>query len=41
MRGMRNIMAHDYAGVDVHIVWEVATIRVPVVRTVLERFFAE
>ncbi len=41
MRGMRNIVAHDYAGVDVRIVWEVATVHVPAVRSVLERFFAE
>jgi uncharacterized protein with HEPN domain len=26
MRGMRNIVAHDYANVDLHIVWEVATL---------------
>lgn len=40
MRGMRNIVAHDYARVDVGIVWEVATIYVPEVCAVLERFFA-
>ena len=40
MRGMRNIVAHDYARVDVGIVWEVATIHVPEVCGVLERFFA-
>jgi uncharacterized protein with HEPN domain len=26
MRGMRNIIAHDYANVDIDVVWEVATI---------------
>ena len=26
MRGMRNIVAHDYAIVDLRIVWEVATL---------------
>ena len=41
MRGMRNIVAHDYANVDVGIVWEVATVHVPEVCAVLERFFAE
>ncbi|MGO9271995.1 MAG: DUF86 domain-containing protein [Terriglobia bacterium] len=41
MRGMRNIVAHDYAGVDIGIVWEVATIYVPEVRIVLEKFFGE
>ncbi len=40
MRGMRNIVAHDYANVDLKIVWEVATIHVPEVSAVLEKFFA-
>jgi uncharacterized protein with HEPN domain len=34
MRGMRNIVAHDYANVNLKIVWDVATIHVPEVRTV-------
>jgi uncharacterized protein with HEPN domain len=29
MRGMRNIVAHDYSNVDLKIVWEVATVYVP------------
>ena len=40
MRGMRNIVAHDYANVDLKIVWEVATVYVPEVCAVLEKFFA-
>ena len=40
MRGMRNIVAHDYANVDLKVVWEVATIHVPEVCKVLEKFFA-
>jgi len=40
MRGMRNIVAHDYANVDLKIVWEVATVHVPEISAVLERFFA-
>src|SRR4051812_36877945 len=40
MRGMRNIVAHDYANVDLKIVWEVATVHVPEVSVVLEKFFA-
>jgi uncharacterized protein with HEPN domain len=40
MRGMRNIVAHDYANVDLHIVWEVATLYVREVCAVLEKFFA-
>ena len=40
MRGMRNIVAHDYANVDLRIVWEVATAHVPEICTVLETFFS-
>ena len=40
MRGMRNIVAHDYANVDLKIVWDVATVHVPEVCVVLEKFFA-
>jgi len=40
MRGMRNIVAHDYANVDLNIVWQVATVHVPEVCAVLEEFFA-
>ena len=40
MRGMRNIVAHDYANVDLKIVWEVATVLVPDICAVLEEFFA-
>jgi uncharacterized protein with HEPN domain len=39
MRGMRNIVAHDYANVDLRIVWEVATVYVPEICTALEKFF--
>jgi uncharacterized protein with HEPN domain len=40
LRGMRNLVAHDYANVDVKIVWEVATVPVPEVCRVLDKFFA-
>jgi len=40
MRGMRNIVAHDYANVDLNIVWQVATIHVVEVSAALEKFFA-
>ena len=40
MRGMRNIVAHDYANVDLSIVWQVATIHLPEVSTVLEEYFS-
>ncbi len=40
MRGMRNIVAHDYANVDLRVVWEVVTVHVPDICAVLEQFFA-
>jgi uncharacterized protein with HEPN domain len=40
MRGMRNVVAHDYANVDLKIVWEVATVHVAEICAVLEKFFA-
>jgi len=39
MRGMRNIVAHDYANVDITIVWKVATVHMEEVVTILEQFF--
>src|SRR5262249_44305025 len=41
MRGMRNIVAHDYANVDLKIVWEVATVHVPEICAALEKFFRQ
>jgi uncharacterized protein with HEPN domain len=41
MRGMRNIVAHDYGNVDLKIVWDVATVHIPEIRVMLEKFFAE
>ncbi len=40
MRGMRNIVAHDYANVTLNIVWEVATVHIVEVCRVLKKFFA-
>jgi uncharacterized protein with HEPN domain len=40
MRGMRNIVAHDYANVDLKIVWDVGTVHMPEISAVLEKFFA-
>jgi uncharacterized protein with HEPN domain len=40
MRGMRNIVAHDYGNVDLKIVWEVGIAHVPEICVVLEKFFA-
>ena len=37
MRGMRNIVAHDYANVDLHIVWEVATTHIAEIAPCLTR----
>ena len=41
MRGMRNIVDHDYGNANLSIVWEVALVHVPEVCAVLEQFFAE
>jgi uncharacterized protein with HEPN domain len=40
MRGMRNIVAHDYANVDLKIVWQVSVVHVPEICAILEKFFA-
>ena len=40
LRGMRNIVAHDYANVDLGIVWQVATAHLPEVCSALEKFFS-
>ncbi len=37
---MRNIVAHDYGNVNPKIIWEVATIHIPEVSSVIEKFFA-
>lgn len=41
MRGMRNIVAHDYGNVDVALVWKAATENIPVIRQVLDDFLAD
>lgn len=41
MRGMRNIVAHDYANVNARIVWEVATVHVPEMVGILQQFFSK
>jgi len=40
MRGMRNIVAHDYGNVDLKIIWEVAFVQVPEICGILEKFFS-
>ncbi len=37
IRGMRNIIAHDYGEVDLERVWETATVDVPALLKTLER----
>jgi uncharacterized protein with HEPN domain len=39
MRGMRNIVAHDYGHVDVALVWKAATVAIPAIRSALDEFF--
>lgn len=38
MRGMRNIVAHDYGNVDVALVWKAATENIPKIRGVIDGF---
>ena len=40
MRGMRNIIAHDYGDVDPDQVWKTATDDLPGLVEILERHFA-
>ena len=39
MRGMRNIIAHDYGEVDLELVWKTVTADVRVLVATLERYF--
>ncbi len=39
MRGMRNIIAHDYGEVDLELVWKTASADLPVLIETLERQF--
>jgi uncharacterized protein with HEPN domain len=41
MRGMRNIVAHDYGHVDVTLVWKAVTEKIPPIRRVLEEFLGK
>jgi uncharacterized protein with HEPN domain len=38
--GMRDVLIHDYIGVDLDEVWNVASIRIPELHSTLERFLA-
>jgi uncharacterized protein with HEPN domain len=40
MRGMRNIVAHDYGQVDARMVWKAATENIPEFRKILDDFFS-
>lgn len=41
MRGMRNIIAHDYGEVDLDLVWKTATVDLVALVQTLDRHFAE
>jgi uncharacterized protein with HEPN domain len=38
--GMRDVLIHDYIGVDLDEVWNVASTRIPELQAVLEKFLA-
>jgi uncharacterized protein with HEPN domain len=40
MKGMRNIAAHEYFGIDVTTVWLTATVDVPALKPLLEKLLA-
>ena len=40
MKGMRNIAAHEYFGIDVSTVWLTATVDVPELKPLLEKLLA-
>jgi uncharacterized protein with HEPN domain len=40
MRGMRNIIAHDYGDVDMEMVWKTATSDLSALIETLDRYFA-
>src|ERR1700691_6161214 len=39
--GMRDVLIHDYIGVDLEEVWNVASFRIPELQAVLAQFLAE
>jgi uncharacterized protein with HEPN domain len=39
--GMRDVLIHDYIGVDLDEVWNVATSRIPELQMVLEQFLGD
>lgn len=39
--GMRDVLIHDYIGVDLDEVWNVALTRIPELQAVIEQFLAE
>jgi uncharacterized protein with HEPN domain len=39
--GMRDVLIHDYIGVDVDEAWHVAVSRIPELQVALEHFLAE
>ena len=39
--GMRDVLIHDYIGVDLDEVWNVASSRIPELQAVLEQFLAD
>jgi uncharacterized protein with HEPN domain len=41
MKNLRNVIVHDYEGVNLPIIWEIVTVELPVVVAVLNPLFPE
>ena len=41
MKNLRNVIVHDYEGVNLPIIWEIVTVELPVVVAVLDPLFPE
>jgi uncharacterized protein with HEPN domain len=41
MKNLRNVIVHDYEGVNLSIIWEIVTVELPVVVAVLNPLFPE
>lgn len=41
MRGFRNVIAHDFIGLNLHVVWAIVEVHLPVLRPQVARMLAD